>query len=49
MVNYPNVAPYNFPFYCELREHCVLTDIIESTTFSDQLDSNPPDILVPLN
>ena len=48
MVNYNSVS-LNFPFFCELRPHCVLTDTIERTETSAELDALPPDFLIALD
>ena len=48
MVNYSSIS-LTFPFICELRQHCVLTDTIEKTETSAELDALSPDFLIALD
>jgi len=44
MFDYPQVSRA-FPFYCSMREQCVLTDVHDTTVLSDPFDNRAPNFL----
>jgi len=47
MFEYPAVS-LTLPFYCRMKEQCVLEDVVDETTLSDPFDTKAPNFLYPL-